>query len=158
MRKDIIPNLSALEIKGFFELATSSKRKRYPKILHNKGDKFNKVFNFLIKDTYMQPHLHPGKEKIEHIYIVRGKIAIIFFDDVGNISEYFFLGPGGYELREVPAYTWHTYVVLSEEAITYETMMGVYDLKTWKNLAAWAPAEDKEERNEYLDFLKNKVK
>ena len=157
MRKNIIPDLSDLEIKAFFELATSSNRKRYPKILHKNGDKFNRVFNFLIKGTYMQPHLHPGKEKIEHIHIVRGKIAIIFFDDFGNINECFFLESGKTQLKEVPAFTWHTYVVLSDDAITYETMMGVYDVKTWKNLAVWAPGEDKDERHAYQNFLKIKI-
>ena len=68
MRKNIIPDLSDLEIKAFFELATSSNRKRYPKILHKNGDKFNRVFNFLIKGTYMQPHLHPEKKNRTYSY------------------------------------------------------------------------------------------
>ena len=61
MRKNIIPDLSDLEIKAFFELATSSNRKRYPKILHKNGDKFNRVFNFLIKGTYI--HATPASWK-----------------------------------------------------------------------------------------------
>ena len=106
----------------------------------------------------MQPHLHPGDEKIEKIYLIRGRIAALFFDEQGSVRECAVLEEGGETLIEVPAFTWHTYVMLSEYAIIYETMMGVYEPGTWKKFADWAPPENSSESLRYLNFLKSAVK
>ena len=58
----LIPPISDQDIEEGFKKAKLSLRKRYPKILHKQGDKQNKVFNFLLKGTYMRPHRHLGKE------------------------------------------------------------------------------------------------
>jgi len=104
----------------------------------------------------MQPHLHPGEEKIEEIYLIQGKFAVIFFNNKGEIEKLSSLAKGGMECIEIPAFTWHTYVMLSESVVTYETMMGRYDPKTWKTLADWAQAENTEESITYLNELKQK--
>lgn len=148
-----IPELSEQEIRAGISQATISKRKRFPKLLHNHGDEFNQVFNFMMRDSYMQPHLHPSAEKIEKIYLIEGRVAALFFDDMGKIIKCILLEKGGIELIEVPAFTWHTYVILSEHAITYETMRGIYNPETWKKFAEWAPQEDSLESSKYLSFL-----
>jgi cupin fold WbuC family metalloprotein len=107
-----------------------------------------------MKDSYMQPHLHPGVEKIEKIYILEGRIAVFFFDDSGEIIKTTILEKGGIEMIAVPAFTWHTYAMLTEYAITYETMMGKYDPQTWKDFFTIAPLENTEESYEYLKKLK----
>ena len=61
---------------------------------------------------------------------------------------------GQVEFVEIPAFTWHTYVMLSEHAVTYETMMGKYEPDTWKSSAAWAPPEGSAESVPYLAALK----
>ena len=83
MKNHKIPKLNKIEIIEGVNLARKSSRRRHPRILHNQGDEFNRVFNFMMSDSYMQPHLHPGVEKIEKIYIVEGQVAIIFFDEKG---------------------------------------------------------------------------
>ena len=55
---------------------------------------------------------------------------------------------------EVPAFTWHTYIMKSEVTVIFETMMGVYDPKTWKKLANWAPDENSAEAKTYLSKLR----
>jgi len=54
----------------------------------------------------------------------------------------------------VPAFTWHTYVMLSPSVITYETMMGKYDSQTWKSFAGYAPSENSSDSYTYLRQLK----
>ena len=152
-----IPELSEQEIKDCLKLAVSSEKRRYPKLLHSAGDEFNCVFNFMMQNSYMQPHLHPGEEKIEKIHLIRGKVAALFFDDQGMVKKCTVLEKGGIELIEVPAFTWHTYVMLTDYALTYETMMGVYDPETWKKFAEWAPQEGRIECLRYLDLLKSKI-
>jgi len=157
MKVGQIPELSEQEISDCISQAASSKRARFPKLMHRPGDEFNRVFNFIMQDSYMQPHLHPGVEKIEKIYLVQGKVAVLFFDDQGAIKECTLLEKGGIELIEVPAFTWHTYIMLSKYAISYETMMGVYKPDTWKKFAEWAPQEGSLEWREYLERLKREV-
>lgn len=154
MNSTQIPQLSEQEINDSLLRATNSTRRRHPKILHEPGDEFNRVVNFILPDSYMQPHLHPGEEKIEHIYLIQGKIAVLFFDDRGTVQEVVVLEQGLLEQVEVPAFTWHTYVMLSEYAISYETMMGLYEPKTWKKFAEWAPPENSAESLSYLNSLK----
>jgi cupin fold WbuC family metalloprotein len=125
-----MPELSEQEIQDFLKLADVSERRRYPKLLHSPGDEFNCVFNFMMQDSYMQPHLHPDVAKIEKIHLIRGKVAVLFFNDQGEIEKCTLLGKGGVKLIEVPAFTWHTYVILTDYAVTYETMMGVYHILT----------------------------
>lgn len=155
MNKTKIPNLSAGELKSYLKLAKHSKRRRSPKILHRFGAKLNRVFNFMMHDSYMQPHLHPGEEKTEWITIVKGKIAILFFNDHGNVNSYRLLSTNGKQIIKVPPFTWHTYVILSKHAITYETMKGVYNAKTWKTMPWWAPPENSPKKYLYLNKLKN---
>ena len=150
-----IPSLSEQEANEGLHQADTSTRRRHPKILHNPGDEFNRVVNFIMHDSYMQPHLHPGPEKIEKIYVMEGKMAVLFFDDFGVVNEVTILEPGHIDFISVPAFTWHTYVMLSKHVISYETMMGEYAPKTWKEFAQWAPTEDAPESSTYLLSLRD---
>ena len=144
-------------IKDSFIKAHESQRKRYPLLIHKKGAYLNEVFNFICNDSYMQPHLHPGNEKIEIIKVIKGEAAVIFFDDEGDVLKTTILKPEKNHTVEVPAFTWHTYIMISEEVITYETMHGVYHPETWKTFATWAPAENTIESKKFFDNLKKIV-
>jgi len=157
MNTEIVPDLSADEIQYYFLEAENSERKRFPKILHNQGDYDNRVVNFVLNESYMQPHLHPGDEKIEKMFLVEGSFALILFDNSGKISNSIVLAKNGIESIDVPAFTWHTYVMLTEKVIIYETMDGVYEPSSWKEMAPWAPLENTEEAINYLSLLKSKV-
>ena len=85
-KNNIGPAISELEISINFKLAMESQRKRHHKIIHEEGAEFNEVYNFMLKDSYMQPHLHPGMNKIEKIYVLQGKLALIFFNNLGEID------------------------------------------------------------------------
>lgn len=138
--------------------AQLSDRRRAAMVLHSPGDYHNRVYNFLLYDTYMQPHMHPGDEKREVIRLLSGSAAILFFDEFGEIVDQFLLSANGQAVIEVPAYTWHTYVMLSDKVVTYETMDGVYEPATWKSLASWAPIENSTEAGTYLKTLRASIK
>jgi cupin fold WbuC family metalloprotein len=154
MIKNKISTLTDQDIEYHFDLAKNSERKRSPKILHKKGDYVNKVFNFILSESYMQPHLHPGSEKIEKMHLVHGSFALITFDDNGKVIETNILEKEKNEFIAVPAFSWHTYVMLSDEVIVYEEMNGVYEPSSWKEMASWAPKENTSEADKYLESLR----
>jgi len=149
--------LNIEDINSHLKNACESSKRRYPKIMHATGDNFNHVFNFMIYDSFMQPHMHPSDEKVEKISIVQGEVVIFYFNSLGKIISQFHLRKGGIEFVDVPPFVWHTYVILDEFAITYETMLGVYDPSTWKKVAKWAPEEGTNEAMGYLKSLKQQV-
>ena len=153
MENHKIPNFSD---EMFIEMADQAKksiRNRFSYVLHKPGAEFNRVFNLMQHDSYMHPHLHPSEEKIEKIYIIKGSVCCFFFDDVGRVTDKIHLTTNGKNFISVPAFTWHTYAITSEIAVTYETMMGKYLPSTWKTFAEWAPEEQSEESSNFLKKL-----
>ena len=155
MKSQKLPNISDELFNKILHLAKKSNRHRHAHILHKSGAEFNEALNIMEHNSYMHPHLHPSKEKVEQIYIIKGKVCFFYFDDNGNIIEKINLCAEGENHISVPAFSWHTYVITSEVALTYETMMGKYDPKTWKKHANWAPKEQSEKSYHYLQKLKN---
>lgn len=149
-----IPKIPEDQIQEFLNIAKRSDKRRCAKILHSPGDVFNAAFNFMMNDSYMQPHLHPGVEKIEKIHLIRGKLAILFFGDKGQVEKCVVLEKEGEDMIEIPAFHWHTYVMLTDSVVTYETMMGVYEPQTWKSYPNWAPQEGTNSSAGYLDLLR----
>ena len=96
--------------------------------------------------------------KIEKMYLIKGSFALILFNELGEISQTKILEEGKLDFIEVPAFTWHTYVMLSDEVIIYETMEGSYHIDTWKKMASWAPKENSLNASNYLEILKSKVR
>ena len=149
-----IPDIDQNEIVELKSMAQQSTRSRHAKILHSPGAYENKVINAMLSTSYMQPHLHPGVEKVEKIHLVKGELCVMFFDNDGHLTKRHLLTESGLRLVEVPAYQFHTYIVLSDFALTYETMDGVYDPKNWKEMASWAPTEEDKYSASYLEQLK----
>ena len=149
-----VPNISDELFNEILQLAKKSNRNRYAHILHKYGAEFNEVFNIMLHYSYMHPHLHPSSEKIEKIHLLRGSVCMFLFDDYGKVTEKIHLDAEADNLISVPAFSWHTYVITSEVALTYETMMGRYDPETWKKTANWAPDEHSKKSLQYLQKLK----
>lgn len=154
-----IPQLSKAEIEDYLNQAKSSERHRALKIYHQPGDEVNRTVNFMMANTYLQPHMHPketGKEKIERYKILDGKLAIVFFEPGGAVKKSVILD-GNSDIFEVHPEEWHTPVVLSEYALCYEEVNGVFNPKTYKEFASWAPIEKDPKMPEYLEFLKKEA-
>ena len=102
--------------------------------------------------------MHPSQEKVESMHLIQGVCAVLLFSGTGSIEKTVILEEDGIRNIQVPAFTWHTYVILSEDAVIYETMMGQYEATTWKTFADWAPSENDPEADNYLRMLQSFVK
>lgn len=140
----------------YYTMAERDKRGRQCINLHEKGDRQNRTFNFLTRKTFMKPHCHEQEGMIEEIRLIEGRIRVYYFYEDGIIKEIYDLEKSG-EYIQVPNKQMHTYVVLSERAMTYETMNGVYEKSTWKNFPEWSKNLD-EENEKYSNELKEKQK
>ena len=120
-----------------YEIAKNTKRGRTCINMHEAGDKLNRSFNFLTKNTFMKPHSHNEKGMVEEIRIIEGKVRVYFFDESGNVMSTVELAEKG-DYIHVPTNVIHTYVVLTNEAMTYETMTGIYEKNSWKTFPAWS--------------------
>ena len=147
-----IPRISTETKQIFCSKASASKRKRYPLIMHQAGDEFNQVFNFVCQESYMRPHCHPGSNMTEKMHLIEGSFELFLFDEVGSIVKTYIMDQPGQKVQ-VPPFQWHTYIIRSEIAIIYETMMGKYEPLSWKKMAHWAPEEDTIESKSYLTKL-----
>ena len=149
-----IPNLKIEDKKKYFKKAKLSKRKRFPFIIHKKGDEFNQVFNFILEESYMQPHMHPKTKMIEKMHLISGSFKLVFFNDNGKPTKIYNIDKNNKNVK-VPGFTWHTYVMTAKQTIVFETMMGAYNPLTWKKMPEWAPEENNINAQEYLETLKN---
>lgn len=148
-----IPTLTLEDKSKYFNKAKKSDRKRFPYIIHQRGDKFNQVFNFILDESYMKPHMHPNENMVEKMHLISGSFKLIFFDEKGIPKKIYDIDKKNSRV-EVPGFTWHTYVMTSKSTIVFETMMGKYDPLTWKKMPEWAPDENSNESKEYFRNLK----
>lgn len=135
--------------------AKESPRKRKNYNFHTDySDPINRMINAIEPFSYIQPHKHENPDKREVFIVLKGKIAAIFFDDAGEITEHVILDPetGNYGV-EIPAGTWHTIISLESGTVVYEVKDGPYQPMDDKNFAAWAPRETDESTEEYLNDI-----
>ena len=70
------------ELEKNFMIAKKSTRKRFLITFHQKGDYKNRIMNFLINMTYIQPHMHNSAEKKEKVTILSGKVVLLIFNNI----------------------------------------------------------------------------
>lgn len=137
------------------EQAKSGNRKRMNYNFHDDySDPINRMLNALEPETYIQPHKHEDPDKREVFLILKGRMAVFFFDDNGAVTESVILSPddGCYGV-DIPPNTWHTLVCLESGSVAYEVKDGPYEKPKDKNFAPWAPKEGNEKAQEYLEQL-----
>jgi cupin fold WbuC family metalloprotein len=135
--------------------AKGSPRLRRNLNLHASYDEpCQRLLNALEPGTYVRPHRHLAKPKPECFIGVRGRMALILFDEQGGITRTLLFGPDEAAVgADLPAGVWHSVVCLAEGSVFFETKPGPYVPMTDKDLAPWAPAEGSAEAAAYLARL-----
>jgi cupin fold WbuC family metalloprotein len=139
--------------------ASNSERKRTNYNFHQFAeDTLQRMLNVLNTGTYVRPHKHENPDKREAFIILKGKIAVIEFDDMGNVIENILL-TAHYDNYgcEIAPKSWHTIICLEDNSVIYEVKDGPYIATIDKNFASWAPEEGSEEADEYNKRLLEKL-
>jgi cupin fold WbuC family metalloprotein len=85
---------------------------------------------------------------------VRGKLALVVFDDFGEVKQVVSFGDGCDNLAiDLPAGEWHSIIVIEPGSIFFETKPGPYVAMSDKDFAPWAPEENSPEVGSYLSVL-----
>ena len=108
----------------------------------------------------MRPHCHGPEQGAETILAIKGLMALVIFDSIGNIEKIQKFGPYlGTENKnlaigvEIPIGKWHTVLSLESGSILFETKAGPFNPETPKFFAQWAPEEGSPAGNLYLRDL-----
>lgn len=123
-----------------------------------------RLFNAIEPDSYIRPHCHGVSQGVESIIAIRGLLALVSFDDHGNILQVQKFGAGAHSLSpdvmtgfEISPSEWHTVVSLESGSVLLEVKSGPFDPDSSKFLAAWAPEEGSEAAINYHHWLRGRV-
>jgi cupin fold WbuC family metalloprotein len=135
--------------------ASGSERLRKNLNLHDDyADPCQRLFIAMEPGTYIRPHRHTDPPKPECFMAVRGKLALLVFDDDGEVKQVLPFGDGCDTLAiDLPAGEWHSIIVLDPGSIFFETKPGPYVAMSDKDFAPWAPLENTAEVGSYLSVL-----
>ena len=141
------------------EKARQSTRKRAMHCFSDNHVSIQHMINACLHGTYMQPHKHENPDKTEIVSILRGRMAIFTFEQNGEISTCTILDDHGpNKALEIPPGTWHTMMVMDDEAVVHEIVTGPYESSTHKIFAQFSPSEDEfDEASHYLKTLANHI-
>lgn len=142
---------------------TSEKAKRSPRLrmnynFHELADPIQRMLNAIEPGSYIRPHRHIDPEKRECFLALKGRGAVIIFDDLGHVREIYILEAGGDTLGvEISPGVWHTVISLQEGTVFFEIKDGPYVPILDKDFASWAPAPGDQTVQSYLKGLEERV-
>lgn len=135
---------------------SSRKRKNY-NYHTNFEDPINRMLNAIEPESYVQPHKHESPDKREIFLLLKGKLAVVEFNDSGDIRQHVVLDRVNNFGVEIPPGVWHTIIALEGGTIVYEVKDGPYSSLNDKKFAPWAPREEEETYRKYFESLLQKL-
>lgn len=105
-------------------------------------DPCQRLLNAIEPGSYVRPHRHRLQPKAELFVAVRGRMALLHFDQRGTLLAVVPLVAGGATaVAEVATGEWHTIVALERGSVFLEVKAGPYRPIDAEDFAEWAPAE-----------------
>jgi cupin fold WbuC family metalloprotein len=138
------------------EQARTSPRRRKNYNFHAcDADAAHRLLNGIEAGSYIPPHRHLDPAKDESIFILRGRLGAVFFDEGGTVTETAVLEPGGVQVGiNIPHGTYHTVLALAPATVFFEAKAGPYVPATPQERAPWAPGEAEAGAADYLSALR----
>lgn len=139
--------------------AQQSERQRKNYNFHERmDDPLQRMLNAFEPNSYVQPHCHLNPDKREVFLILRGRLLVVVFSNMGKIKDYVILDSSkGLFATEIAGGEWHTVVGLDSGTVAYEIKDGPYSKKDDKNFAQWAPSENDPASKKYLASLLSQI-
>ena len=143
--------------------AKNSPRLRQRQNIHQSyQDPRHRLFNAIEPGSYIRPHRHASEPREELLIGIRGSMLLIMFDEQSSItgilrfsSEKY--GSGLVAAAEVPSSNWHIKVALLIGCVLLEVKASPFDPNRPKDLSPWAPEEDSQAVESYLQYLISRI-
>lgn len=154
---------SAADLDGLTQQARCAPRLRQHCNIHdNYLAACQRLFNAIEPSSYIRPHRHAADPREELLMAVRGLMALITFDEQGEVVRVVRFGSEKYGPDiaagvEVAPDIWHTVVALTPGSILLEVKAGPFDPLRPKEMAPWAAEETSSEAPCYLAALMRRV-
>ena len=160
-----IENFSSGFLDVLSQQAEQAIRQRQHKNIHQHyNDPCQRLFNAIGVTSYIRPHRHSIDPKDECLIAVRGRMALLVFDGIGQVTQVIRFGAQTTDVEipisvgiNLPAGVWHTVIAEVPGSILFEVKSGPFNPGQAKEYAIWAPAEDAPEAAEYLMKLKHRA-
>jgi cupin fold WbuC family metalloprotein len=135
--------------------ADLSERKRAHYCLHTEhDDPVQRMCIGLKKGTYVRPHFHGQNKKWELLLVLKGRLALVIFDQAGKIIEKLSLSPNQTIMgAEFPENTWHSIYPETDDVIILEVKPGPFTPAQASDFASWAPKEGEPSVNAFMQWL-----
>jgi cupin fold WbuC family metalloprotein len=150
-------------LNGLTTQAQANQRKRQHRNIHESYEEpCQRLFNAIEPDSYIRPHRHSNDPKDELLIAIRGLMALVTFNNLGDVTASLCFGSEKYgsELAvgvEVAVNTWHTVIALEPGCILLEVKNGPFEPNSAKEYAPWAPEEGSPDTEAYLKRLVERV-
>lgn len=137
-----VVNVGRSDVEFLRERVPATVRKRVRLCAHKDvEDRLHEMFVVYVKETYVRPNKHLGKD--ESLHIVEGVADFVFFDDAGRVTKVVPLGGYGsgrpFYCR-IPESVYHTWVIRSDAIVVHESTPGPFR-RPDTVFAPWAPEE-----------------
>jgi cupin fold WbuC family metalloprotein len=120
--------------------AANPRRRAHHNIHSGPADPVQRFIVVAQHDSYFRPHRHVARAELA--IILRGKVEVVIFDELGRVTARYTVGEGTANMAyETPPGTWHTLIPAANGAAFLEIKEGPYDPATMSEFATWAPAE-----------------
>jgi cupin fold WbuC family metalloprotein len=114
----------------------------------------HRLLNAIEPGSYIRPHRHLDPTKDESIVVLRGKLAVLIFDETGAVTAKHVMAPGSATVAiDISSGTMHTMISLESKTVFFEAKAGPYLPLTKDEFAPWSPAEGSAEARAFLQQL-----
>ena len=136
------------------EAKSTPRRRKHLNIHADLTEPIQRLFVAFEPGTYVQPHRHPEAGKWEMFVLLKGKAAVVLFDQGGCVLQRQELAEeGANRLIQIPPQQWHTLISLQSGTLLLETKPGPYQALADKDFAKWAPKENTAQVSEFVHWL-----
>lgn len=116
-----------------------------------------RFFNAIEPGSYIAPHRHSRLPAQENLFLMRGSLGVLIFDDSGTITEARTLVAGGACCGlTLAANVWHSVVSLEAGTIVLEVKQGPFVPLAPEERAIWAPADGSAATSSYLADMQSR--
>lgn len=138
--------------------AGASARRRRNLNFHPASDyPSNRLLNAIEPDSYVPPHRHLDPAKDETLFVLRGAIGVLLFDEAGKVLDQRVLRAGGDSVGiDIPHGVIHSLVALEDGTVVFEAKAGPFAERMPAELAAFAPPEGGSDAAGFLNWMRSR--